>query len=60
MPGAEHQSTRDYIAARQAGDGEGASQIVTEVVARFNTRTTDGSEMAEVLAANLGLPPAGT
>lgn len=51
-----HQSTTDYIAARKAGDGAAASQIVKEVVARFSTRETDGTEIAEVFEANLTVP----
>ncbi|MGW8846591.1 hypothetical protein ACWGNE_02310 [Streptomyces xiamenensis] len=50
----QHQSTRDYVAARQSGDTGTASRIVQEVIGRFETRTTDGSELAEVLDANGG------
>ncbi|MFD6180086.1 hypothetical protein [Streptomyces goshikiensis] len=52
----EHQSARDYIAARNAGNADAASRIVTEVTARYETRTTDGSELAELLNANLTIP----
>lgn len=48
-----HQSTRDYIAAKQAGDTETTSRIVSEVSARFATRTTDGSEAAELHEATM-------
>ncbi|MFF3094173.1 hypothetical protein [Streptomyces cyaneofuscatus] len=49
-------STRDYIAAREAGDTDTTSRIVSEVTARFNTRTTDGSEIAELYEANRTVP----
>lgn len=52
----EHQSARDYIAARKAGDAETESRIVAEVTARYDTRTTDGSELAELLDANFTVP----
>lgn len=52
----QYQSVRDYIEARQAGDDTRCAQIVAEVSARFNTRTTDGSEIAELLSANLTHP----
>lgn len=43
-----HQSVRDYIAAKECGDGATAQQIKTEVIARFETRTTDGTELVEL------------
>lgn len=49
----KHQSTRDYIAAKEAGDAETASRIVREVGERFATRTTDGTEAAELLEATM-------
>lgn len=52
----KHQSARDYIAARKAGDADTASRIVADVTARYATRTTDGSELAELLDANLTTP----
>ncbi|GAA3384462.1 hypothetical protein [Streptomyces racemochromogenes] len=52
----QHESVERYIAARNAGHGDAASRIVAEVTARFNTRTTDGSELAELLDANLTTP----
>ncbi|AVZ74014.1 hypothetical protein SLUN_19455 [Streptomyces lunaelactis] len=52
----KHQSVRDYIAARQAGDADRASQIAQEVAARFTTRTTDGSEAAEIAVASMTIP----
>lgn len=55
----KHQSVRDYITARSAGDAETASRIVAEATARYNTRTTDGSELAELFVANETTPPGG-
>ncbi|MFE9461690.1 MULTISPECIES: hypothetical protein [Streptomyces] len=52
----KYQSTSDYIAARKAGDTETTSRIVNEVTARFNTRTTDGSELTELYQANQSTP----
>ncbi|MFD8142474.1 hypothetical protein [Streptomyces sp. NPDC059708] len=51
-----HESVERYIAARNAGNADAASRIVAEVTARFDTRTTDGSELAELLNANLTTP----
>lgn len=45
---ATHQSVRDYIAAKEAGDAAAASRIVREVADRFDSRTTDGTEIAEL------------
>ncbi|QRX92043.1 hypothetical protein [Streptomyces noursei] len=56
MARSTHQSVNDYIAARKAGDADRASQIVHEVCARFATRTTDGSEAAELFDATLTVP----
>lgn len=52
----KHPSVEAYIAARNAGNGDAASRIVAEVTARYETRTTDGSELAELLDANLTVP----
>ncbi|PJN00813.1 hypothetical protein CG740_23185 [Streptomyces sp. CB01201] len=49
----KYQSTRDYIAAKHAGDTETTSRIVREVGERFETRTTDGTEAAELLEATM-------
>lgn len=49
----KYQSTRDYIAAKQAGDTETTSRIVREVCERFDTRTTDGTEAAELGLATM-------
>lgn len=43
-----HQSVRDYIDAKKRGDQATADRIVREVGERFATRTTDGSEVAEL------------
>ncbi|MFB7500044.1 hypothetical protein ACFC09_36095 [Streptomyces sp. NPDC056161] len=48
-----HQSVRDYIAAKKRGDQATTDRIVAEVTARFNTRTTDGSEAAELMHASM-------
>ncbi|MFJ4637579.1 hypothetical protein ACIP69_18385 [Streptomyces hygroscopicus] len=39
---------RDYIAARKSGASAAAQQIKAEVIARFETRTTDGAELVEL------------
>lgn len=56
----QHQSTRDYIAARERGDADGASAIAKEVGERFATRTTDGSEAREIAEASMTVPIGGT
>lgn len=48
----QHQSVQDYIAARQAGDADRCAEIVAEVTSRYNTRTTDGSELRDLMDAN--------
>jgi hypothetical protein len=52
----QHQSTRDYIAARRRGDAEGASAIARAAAERFDTRTTDGSEAREIAEASMTIP----
>ncbi|MFE2324622.1 hypothetical protein ACFXD5_12005 [Streptomyces sp. NPDC059385] len=52
----KHPSVQAYIAARNAGNGDAAARIVAEATARYSTRTTDGSELAELLDANLTTP----
>ena len=47
----KYQSTKDYIAAKEQGDTETTDRIVREVGERFATRTTDGSEAAELYEA---------
>lgn len=48
-----HQSVRDYVEAKKRGDRATTDRIVAEVQARFATRTTDGSEAAELLEATM-------
>jgi len=48
-----HQSVRDYVDAKQAGDTKATDRIVREVGERFATRETDGSEAAELLDATM-------
>ncbi|MFD3422661.1 hypothetical protein [Streptomyces decoyicus] len=52
----QHQSVRDYIAAKKAGKTDETDRIVREVCERFATRTTDGSEAAELYEATLTTP----
>ncbi|WP_431041441.1 hypothetical protein ACQUSR_05745 [Streptomyces sp. P1-3] len=56
MARSKHQSVNDYIAAKKAGDTATTARIVNEVIERFNTRTTDGSEAAELLEATWSVP----
>lgn len=51
MSWSEHESVNEYVAARERGDSETAARIVREVGARFATRTTDGSEAADLMLA---------
>lgn len=51
-----HQSVRDYVAAKRRGDTATTDRIVREVGDRFATRTTDGSEAAELLDATWTTP----
>lgn len=48
-----HQSVRDYIDAKKRGDKATTDRIIAEASARFATRTTDGSEMAELGRASM-------
>ncbi|MFE9286680.1 hypothetical protein [Streptomyces olivaceus] len=48
-----HQTVRDYVAAKKRGDRATTDRIIREVTARFDTRTTDGSEAAELLDATM-------
>ena len=50
-----HQSVKDYVAAKKRGDRATTDRIVAEVTARFDTRTTDGSEAAELLEATMAV-----
>lgn len=45
-----------YRNARRAGDDATCKEIVAEVTERFNTRTTDGSELAALYKANRDTP----
>ncbi|MEU6233835.1 hypothetical protein [Kitasatospora sp. NPDC047058] len=45
-----------YRAARRAGDDATCQVILKEVTDRFNTRTTDGSELAALYRANRDTP----
>ncbi|MGW2371701.1 hypothetical protein [Kitasatospora sp. NPDC001683] len=51
-----HETADAYRAARRAGDDALCQAIVKEVTDRFNTRTTDGSELAALYKANLDTP----
>jgi hypothetical protein len=48
-----HQSVREYVAAKKRGDRATTDRIVREVSERFATRTTDGSEIAELGEASM-------
>ncbi|MDR3083907.1 MAG: hypothetical protein LBV60_23830 [Streptomyces sp.] len=48
-----HQSVKDYVAAKKRGDKATTDRIVAEVTARFNARTTDGSEARELYHATI-------
>jgi hypothetical protein len=52
----QHASVRDYVAAKKRGDTTTTDRIVDEVKARFATRTTDGSEIAELGRASMEVP----
>jgi hypothetical protein len=49
----KHKSVNDYVTAKQNGDTATTDRIVREVTDRFNTRTTDGSEIAEMFQATM-------
>jgi hypothetical protein len=49
----KHASVREYVEAKRRGDTKTTDRIVREVTARFNTRTTDGTEAAELLKATM-------
>lgn len=50
-----HQSVKDYVAAKRRGDRATTDRIVAEVTARFDTRTTDGSEARELFDATMAV-----
>lgn len=51
-----HQTVRDYAAARQRGDTATSDRIRAEAIARYETRTTDGTELADLLDASMTVP----
>ncbi|MFF7329682.1 hypothetical protein [Streptomyces sp. NPDC008150] len=55
MPDLEitHQSVHDYIAAKKRGDRPTTDRIIREVGERFDTRKTDGSEIAQLHHATM-------
>lgn len=55
MPEYTYQSVRDYVAAKKRGDRATTDRIIAEVTARFDTRTTDGSEAAELFQATMAV-----
>ncbi|MET9073877.1 hypothetical protein ABZX95_17255 [Streptomyces sp. NPDC004232] len=52
----KHQTVRDYIAARERGDRAEADRLKDEAIARFNTRTTDGTELRDMTEASMTIP----
>lgn len=52
----KHESVRRYIAARKRGDAKTAGQIKDEAIARFETRTTDGTELRDMTEASMAVP----
>ena len=50
-----HRTVQEYVAAKKRGDRTTTDRIVREVTARFDTRTTDGSEAAELLDATMSV-----
>jgi len=50
-----HATVREYVAAKKRGDRATTDRIVREVTARFDTRTTDGSEAAELFDATMAV-----
>ncbi|MCX5202466.1 hypothetical protein OG897_13535 [Streptomyces sp. NBC_00237] len=52
----KYKSVDAYIEARQAGDDERCREITAEVMERFATRTTDGSEGVALYEANRTVP----
>jgi hypothetical protein len=51
-----HETADAYRKARRAGDDQKCQAILAEVTARFNTRTTDGSEITALYQANRDTP----
>jgi hypothetical protein len=50
-----HQSVKDYVAAKRPGDRATTDRIVAEVTGRFDTRTTDGTEAAQLFDATMSV-----
>jgi len=50
-----HQSVQEYVAAKKRGDRAATDRILAEVTARFDTRTTDGSEARELFEATMSV-----
>ena len=51
-----HQSVRDYAAARERGDRDETERLKNEAIARFETRTTDGTELRDMTQASMTVP----
>ena len=49
----KHESVREYADAKRRGDSKAAMRITFEITDRFEARTTDGSEIAELLTATV-------
>lgn len=52
----KHQTVRDYAAARERGDRKETERLKNEAIARFNTRTTDGTELRDMTEASMTVP----
>lgn len=52
----KHQSVRDYIAARKRGDRAETDRLKGGAITRFNTRTTDGTELRDMTEASMTVP----
>jgi hypothetical protein len=52
----KHQTVRDYAAARARGDRDTTERLKNQAIARFNTRTTDGTELADMTDASMTVP----
>lgn len=53
MSWSKYKAVNDYIAAKKRGDTDTTERIVAEVGGRFATRTTDGSEIADLYKATV-------
>jgi hypothetical protein len=56
MAFSKHQTVNDYVDARKAGDAARCAEIVHDVMSRWSTRTTDGTEAADLYRANTTVP----